>query len=164
MFIVHRALLFTHVLFAFLYMLTHGASVAVAHRMRRENSVERIRALLDLSWSTVTVGYYLLLVLLLSGVTLGFLGHWWHARWIWASLGILVALIVFMAVVAAAHFHKIRAAVGLPTIGGTAHPTGVSAAPEEVARVILAGHPRVVATIGVVGWAAILWMMLFKPG
>jgi hypothetical protein len=164
MFIVHRVLLFTHVLFAFLYMLSHGASVAVAHRLRRETNVERIRAMLDLSWSTVTVGYYLLMVLFLSGVTLGFIGHWWHARWIWASLAILVTMIVVMAVVAAAHFHRIRAAVGLPTIGGTPHPTGVAAPPEELAKVILAGHPRAVAMFGVVGWGAIVWMMLFKPG
>jgi hypothetical protein len=33
-------------------------------------------------------------------------------------------------------------------------------------RVVLfiGGHPRAVTAFGVVGWAAIVWMILFKPG
>jgi hypothetical protein len=44
---LHRIFLFAHVLSAFLYLLAHGASAAVAYRVRRETSAERVRALLD---------------------------------------------------------------------------------------------------------------------
>ena len=164
MFWIHRVVLFVHVVFAFLYMLSHGTSVAVSLRLRKETSVDRIRALLDVSWSTIGVGYQLLLVSLLAGIALGFMGHWWRSRWIWASIGILVVLVAFMVRVAARHFHAVRQAVGLPRIGERSdRPAAAPAPPDEVARVIAAGRPGLIILLGIVGLSAIVWMMLFKP-
>ena len=161
---IHRIVLFVHVLFAFLYMLSHGTSVAVSFRLRRETNVERIRALLDVSWSTIGLGYQLLIVSLLAGIALGFMGHWWRARWIWASIGILVAVVVFMVRVAARHLHEVRRAVGLPSIGDrSGRPAAAPAPDDEVARVVAAGHPRVIGVFALLGLSAIVWMMLFKP-
>jgi len=162
MFWIHRVVLFVHVLFAFLYMLSHGTSVAVSLRLRKETNLDRLRVLLDLSWSTLGAGYQLLLVSLLAGIALGFMGHWWRARWIWASIAILVALVAFMMRVAAGHFHEVRRAVGQPAVGERPDPP-VAAPPDEVARVVAAGRPGLVIALGIAGLSAIVWMMLFKP-
>src|SRR3989304_10572125 len=80
-FAFYNSVLFIHIFFGFLYMLSHGASVTVAYRLRRENGLERIRALLDLSASSFTLMYLSLLAMVLGGITLGFLGRWGSTRW-----------------------------------------------------------------------------------
>ncbi|HEY9515948.1 MAG TPA: hypothetical protein VIQ74_09740 [Gemmatimonadaceae bacterium] len=108
-----------HVLSAFLYLLAHGGSVAVAFRVRRETNAERVRALLDLSRSTVAVANYMFVATLVRGVALGFLGHWWSAGWIWLSIVILVLVLAVMGRAAAPYFRRIRGAVGLVFADGT---------------------------------------------
>ena len=109
---LHRIFLFAHVLSAFLYLLAHGGSVAVAFRVRRETSAERVRALLDLSRSTVAVANYMFLATAACGIALAFLGHWWSAGWIWLSIVILVMVLMVMGRAAAPYFRRIRGAAG----------------------------------------------------
>jgi hypothetical protein len=160
---LHRLLLFAHVLFAFLYFLAHGASVAVAYRVRRETNAERVRALLDLSWSTIVASYQLLLGTIVCGVVLGFLGHWWSARWIWTSIIILLLIVVVMARAAAPRYRGLRKAVGLEFVDGKWEHRGPELSPDELARVLAALNPAAITAAGVGGWAVILWLMLFKP-
>ena len=115
---LHKILLFAHVLSAFLYLLAHGASAAVAYRVRRETSVERVRALLDLSRATVPVANSMFLVTVACGIALGALGHWWSARWLWLSIVTLVIVLAIMARTAAPYFRRIRVVLGLATPDG----------------------------------------------
>jgi hypothetical protein len=160
---LHRIVLFAHVLSAFLYLLAHGTSVAVAYRVRREVSAERVRALLDLSRSSVGVANYLLLSAILFGVVLGFLGHWWSSGWIWVSLATLVIVFGVMGRMVAPHFRRMRAAVGSVLVDGAEARGAHDSTPDELARALAAGRPAVVTGLAVAGWAVILWMMLFKP-
>jgi hypothetical protein len=161
--ILHRIILFAHVLFAFLYFLVHGASVAVAYRVRRETSAERVRALLDLSWSTVVTGYYLLMATIVCGVALGFMGHWWSAWWIWVSIAVLVVVLVAMLGKIAPYFHAMRRAAGLAFVDGRWEREAEEGSPDDLARAIASAHPVAITAVGVAGWAVILWLMLFKP-
>ena len=160
---LQRILVFAHVLFAFLYLLAHGASVAVAYRVRRETSAERVRALLDLSRSTVGAANYMLMSTIACGVALGFLGHWWSAGWIWLSVVTLVIVFAVMGRMVAPHFRRIRAAVGLVLVDGAWERSARESAPDELARALEAGSPAVVTGLAIGGWAVILWLMLFKP-
>jgi hypothetical protein len=161
--LLHRIVLFVHVLSAFLYLLAHGASVAVAYRVRREVSAERVRALLDLSRSTVGVANYLLMSTILCGVALGFLGHWWSAGWIWVSVATLVIVFAVMGRMVAPHFRRMRTAVGMVLVDGAWERGAQESTPEELARALASGSPALVSSLAVGGWAVILWMMLFKP-
>lgn len=164
MFVLYKPVLFIHILFGFLYMLSHGASASVAYRLRHESSLERIRALLDLSRSSFTLMYLSLLAMLVGGIALAFLGHWWSAGWIWASLVLLVAILIAMGLVASKHFHRLRKAVGLPYLDGMKeHPPVDPASPEELATLLKSGMPHLMTLIGIGGWAVILWLMIFKP-
>ena len=160
---LHRILLFAHVLSAFLYLLAHGGSAAVAYRVRRETSVERVRALLDLSRATVPVANYMFLTTVVCGIALGVLGHWWSARWIWLSIVILVIVLVVMARTAGPYFRRIRTAVGLVIPDGT--PEGAAHEPSagELARALASGNAMAITALAMGGWAVILWLMLFKP-
>jgi len=160
---LHRIILFAHVLSAFLYLLAHGGSAAVAYRIRRETSVERVRALLDLSRATVPVANYMFLTTVVCGIALGVLGHWWSARWIWLSIAILLIVLVVMARTAAPYFRRIRAAVGLVVPDGAPEDAARDASAGELTRALESGNATAITALAMTGWAAILWLMLFKP-
>jgi len=97
------------------------------------------------------------------GVALGFLGHWWSARWIWVSIVVLVLVLVVMLTKVAPYFHKIRKAAGLAFVNGTWERSESELSPEALGRVIASAHPAAITAMGVAGLAVILWLMLFKP-
>ena len=164
MFVLYKPVLFIHIFFGFLYMLSHGASATVAYRLRQESGLERVRVLLDLSSSSFTLMYLALLAMLLGGIALGFLGRFWSSGWIWASLVLLVVVLVSMSLMASRHFHRIRKAAGLPYLDGTKeHPPVDPASPEELRQLLQSGRPHLITLIGIGGWAVILWLMIFKP-
>lgn len=160
---VHKIFLFVHVLSAFLYLLAHGGSVAVAFRVRRERNAERVRALLDLSRSTVAVANILFLSTILFGVALGFMGHWWRSGWIWASIVVLVLVMVVMGRMAAPYFARIRGAVGLVFTDRAWQHTGQESSPEALALALESGSATAITVLSMGGWAVVLWLMLFKP-
>jgi len=62
-------LVFLHIAGAFTFALAHGASAAVALKLRQERDVPRVQALLDLS-NVATQGTYVgLVILLIGGIT-----------------------------------------------------------------------------------------------
>ncbi|TLN05669.1 hypothetical protein FDZ74_13420, partial [bacterium] len=107
-------LVFLHVLAVFGFLMAHGVSVAVALTLRKERRVERIRALLALSGGAVGILDASILILLLTGVVNGFIGHWWGRLWIWLSLGLLIFISVYMSTSATNFYHQVRKAVGEP--------------------------------------------------
>ncbi|HET7187312.1 MAG TPA: hypothetical protein VFI52_04125 [Gemmatimonadaceae bacterium] len=160
---VHRIFLFAHVLAAFLYLLAHGGSAAVAFRVRRETNAERVRALLDLSRSSVAVANYMFLATVVCGVALGFLGHFWSTGWIWLSIVVLVVVLAVMGRAAGPYFRRIRGAVGLVFADGRWQHAGRESSAEELALALKSGSAGAVTALSMGGWAVILWLMLFKP-
>ena len=146
-----------HVAGVFAFLLTHGVSVAVAFRLRKERDPARVMALLQLSGSTIAAFYVSLLVLVGAGVVMGFLQDWWSYIWIWASIGVLVATIVAMYLIATPYYRKIRVVAG--ALAG-----GSKAVPEEQWDSLLTS-PRmfVVTAIGIGGLGVILWLMIMQP-
>ncbi|MFN2148698.1 MAG: hypothetical protein ACK2T2_09910 [Anaerolineales bacterium] len=164
MFSIYRAVLYLHVFLGFTYMLAHGASFSVTYRLHHERELERVRALLELSRSSFGLMYASLALMLVGGVTLGFLGHWWSFGWIWASLGLLLAIVVFMALASSRHFHRIRKAAGLPYFDGSREQPAVAPAPlEELHSLLDSGKPHLYTLIGIGGWGLVLFFMVFKP-
>ena len=161
---MYRWLVLLHVLAAFAFGMTHGASANVAFHLPRETSHERLAVLLDLSTAYLGATYAALLVLLLSGLALGFLGAWWGRGWIWLALGLLMAEFGAMGVMATRPFSQLRQALGLPYFDGRKRqPAGPPASAEEVTRCVAAIKPLPLALVGYGGLAVIIWLMLFKP-
>ena len=158
-------LVFLHVLSAFVFVLSHGASATVAVALRWQREPERIRALLDLSAGTVGVSGGSLVLTLVTGIIVGFAGHWWGRGWIWASLVLLVATGAAMSILGAYYFNQVRGAVGLlPTYGGKkGDAPPAPASPEELEALLRSRRPIAVSVIGIVGLVAILWLMVLKP-
>jgi hypothetical protein len=66
------------VLSAISFFLAHGTSAAMAFQIRKETDFARIRAMLDLSWSTMILMGISFLIMGLTGLILPFMIHIWE--------------------------------------------------------------------------------------
>jgi hypothetical protein len=161
---MYRWLVLLHVLSVFGFLMAHGISVGVAFALRRERNLDRIQALLNLSGNTIGVLHGVFLILLASGVASGFIGRWWGHGWIWLSLGLLLAIYIYMGVAAAVYYSQVRKAVGLGYMEGTKAKPPVEPADEVMLDTLLRqSRPITLAVVGFGGLAVITWLMEFKP-
>jgi hypothetical protein len=156
-------LIFLHVLGALTFYMAHGASAAMALKVRKETDFARIRALLDLSGYTLIAMGIAFLVMGLTGLALPFLMHLWGRLWVWLSVILLLFVTVYMSFFNES-YKELRRLVGLPyRKGNNELPAEPPSGPQEVAAVL--GKIKVMPLI-IVGYlipAFILWLMIFKP-
>jgi hypothetical protein len=157
-------LVFLHVLGVFGFLMAHGVSASAAFALRRERNLERVRALLDLSSSSIGILHSSIMILFLTGIVIGFMGRWWGKGWIWLSFVLLIAIYVYMGVAASGFYSQVRKAVGLAYMQGfKPHPAGEPASVEDIDALLNHSRPVSLAVIGLVGLAIIAWLMMFKP-
>ena len=162
--ILIRWLIFLHVLSAITFFLAHGASAAMTFRVRKETDFARIRAMLDLSWSTMILMGVSFLVMGLTGIILPFLIHIWDKVWIWASIVLMLFVFIYMAVFNETRYKQLRRLVGLPYMqGGKELPAEPPSSPEEVAALLNKTGVTGLVIVGYVIPAFVLWLMIFKP-
>jgi uncharacterized membrane protein len=153
-----------HIVGAFLFVMAHGTSMWVSEQVRRERDVDRIRSLLNLSGGSLALMYVGLAVLLIGGILAGIVGNHFSRGWIWASLGILILIVIAMYALGSRYYADVRRAVGLPSYADRNLGTPPApASPEELDRLLDTNRPDVLAVIGLVGLLAILALMVLKP-
>jgi hypothetical protein len=162
---VYEIWVFVHLLGVFGFLLAHGASAAVALRLRTEREPEHVRGLLDLSSGMMNVLYVSLLLLLAGGIGAAFDHRLWGRGWIWASLGLLVAVVLAMYVLASTYYGKVREAAGIQTYQQKRKgiPASPPASPEQLDALLSSARPLVVLAVGAVALGLILWLMVLKP-
>ena len=160
---LYGAVVFVHATTILLFFVAHGTSMAVAFALKRETEPARVRALLDLSRFSLGMPIVVLVVIgLLTGIVAGFMGGHWGTGWLWISIVLFVLVGGLMTPMATFRLKPIRAAAGMPA------ETGVPEAPpqenpEELRRLIDAWNPMVPASMGLIGFIVILYLMLVKP-
>ena len=152
-----------HVAAAFAFALSHGVSAFASFRMRSERDPLKIRALLELSSMTLGTMYTAFVVLLVAGIAGGIMRGWFAMGWIWAALGVLLAVSVAMYALATRYYGTLRLAVGLEAYGAPKGTPPGAASPEELARLLDTRRPEAIAVVGIVGLLVILWLMILKP-
>ncbi len=162
---MYQWIVFTHVLGVFGFLLAHGASAAVAFKVRGEREIARVHALLDLSKGAAAIGNVALLALLAAGIAAGFMGGWWGRGWIWAALGLLVLISFAMNGVGTRPLRRVRQLLGTEARGlkGESKTSLATPTDEQIADALSAVNPWFMTTLGGGGLALILWLMLFKP-
>jgi hypothetical protein len=175
---IYPWVVYAHIASVFGFLLAHGVSAGVLFKLRSERKVERIRALLDLSKASIGWTYTFLILLGLSGGTAAYIGDWWRQGWIWASAAVLILVALAMNWIGDPYYDRLRGAVGLAApkgkpgkqgkSGATAPPDGpVPQTPadeeEAVLKLLRSPRPWLLALVGGVGLAIILWLMLLKP-
>ncbi len=155
---------YLHIAGTFGFLMAHGASASVAFALRRERDPDHLRLLLQLSSSSLGILHGSIALLFISGIVAGFMGRWWNQGWIWLSLGLLIAIYIYMGVSASGYFGKVRKAVGLAYMDGFKSRPGIEpASAEEIDALLTKGTPVRLTVIGFGGLLLTLWLMLFKP-
>ena len=160
---MYGLMVFLHVLGAFVFVLAHGASVLVAFRLRTEREPGRVAALLDLSSLGIGVMYVGLATLLLAGVTAGFMGDHWGRVWIWAAIGILVAVAVAMYALGTTFYARMRVAAGAEVPAQLAARYDPAPTAADLDPMLASNRPFILAAIGGIGLVLIIWLMVAKP-
>lgn len=159
-----RWLVFIHILSALTFFLAHGTSVAMAFQIRKEKDIERIKAMLDLSGTTVIFMGITFLVLGISGLILPFLFQFWNTGWVWLSIVLMLVVFFYMVFMNERAYKKLRRLVGMPyMIGGKHLPAEPPASQEEIQAHIQSISVTQMVVIGFVIPAFVAWLMTFKP-
>ena len=157
-------LIFIHILGSITFFLAHGTSVAMAFQLRRETDFARIRALLDLSMSTMVVMFVSFLVMGISGLIMPFILRLWNRGWIWTSIVLMIIVFLYMAFMNDTRYKHLRRMVGLPyMIRGDKFPAEEPASQEEVEAHIRKLDVNGLVIVGYVIPMIVLWLMVFKP-
>jgi hypothetical protein len=145
------------------FFLAHGAGAAMAFRIRKETSIERIGAMLDLS-STPFMIYMLSYVLMaVTGIAMLLLLRLWARGWVWVSIALMLFVFIWMFRLARP-YAKLRRMVGLPYFEGREeHPAEPADSEEAVAEHIRTLGVWQFVVVGYVVPAFVLWLMFFKP-
>ena len=162
--ILIRWLIFLHILSALTFYMAHGTSVAMAFKIRKETDFMRIRAMLDLSWSTMILMGVSFLIMGLTGIIMPFMIHIWNKIWIWASIVLMLFVFIYMAMFNETSYKELRRLVGLPYRKGSKElPAEPPSSPEEVATLLKKTSVTGLVVVGYVIPAFVLWLMIFKP-
>jgi small-conductance mechanosensitive channel len=157
-------LVFLHTLSALAFFLAHGASIAMAFKVRSETDFDRIRAMLDLSASTVGVMFGAFLAMGLTGLVMPFILKLWNRGWIWLSIVLMFAVFLHMVVINDRRYKHLRRMVGLPyMIGGKHFDAEPPASQAEVEAHLKKMKVTDLVIVGLVIPTIVLWLMVFKP-
>ena len=152
-----------HVIGAFLFVTSHGASMIIAMRLRTVTERAQQAALLEISGISVGIMYIGLALLLIGGIWAGFVGDFWGRGWIWAAIGVLIVVTAVMYAVATPFYGRMRAAAGVTGMGPPPERLKPPAQESDLDALATSARPFWLAGVGGIGLLVILWLMVVKP-
>ncbi|HEX3266040.1 MAG TPA: hypothetical protein VHR16_10265 [Candidatus Limnocylindrales bacterium] len=159
-----RAIVFLHVVGAFMFVAGHGVSMFVVFQARKERDRGRLAAILDLSGWSLGVAGVGLLILLVAGIAAGIMLGSFGKLWIWVSLVLLIVIGGLMTPVGGTYLRKLRVALGQPMRGAKpGDPAPVAVSDGELVALQASNAPELLLAIGAVGFVVILYLMMFRP-
>ncbi len=162
--VLYEWLVWAHIVSIFGFLAAHGGSSLAIFSIRKTREVERLRALLEMSRLSATISYVFVLLVLATGVTLGFLGGYWGQLWIWTAIVVAFVMIGLMFRLGTARFNSLRKAVGLAyNEGRKKQPPLPVADAASLEKLLSSTRPMELSAIGAGGLLLIAWLMVFKP-
>jgi|APIni6443716594_1056825.scaffolds.fasta_scaffold161417_2 hypothetical protein len=157
-----------HVLAAFVFFFSHGAEMATAFMLPKVKDANGMKALLNISQIThIPFGAFgvSMLLLLITSVYMGVTAGWWRRGWWGLSFLIMVGMTVWMSWYARKYYSPIRKALGLEYMTGfsTRNPAETPESMDIVYALVARTNPRLLAWVGLIFTATLLFLMRFKP-
>jgi hypothetical protein len=159
---MYRWWLWAHIVFVAGFLLSHGMSAAMGLRLRQEKSSDAIRGLTRLSKQTNNFTYGFLLLIMLTGISMGFQNDWWRFAWIWVALGVLIIAIGAMNGLSRP-YHNVRVAAGIQAPRSRGNGPAVAASSEQLEQVVARANPWPISIVGAVAILILIWLMVLKP-
>ena len=140
-------LLFFHLLGLAVFLFAHGVSGGATLVMGRTASAET-RQLLRLSQVSAMVSNPGLLVVIVTGIWMAFLGSFWGRVWVWAALVVLIAALAAMFAIARPYYQARDA---------------VKESDDALTKALSRTRPLPAAWIGGVAIVVLIALMVLKP-
>lgn len=150
---------FAHLVGLVLFAVAHGGSAFMAFRVRAERDPVVVASLLRVGALSLGPMYVGLLLLAIGGLGAAAAADLWSQPWVIASIVVFIAVLVAMWAVASPYYMGLRKA--LEPVGPDGRPT---IDPATLATTLDSRRPEILATVGVVGLAILVWLMVLKPG
>jgi hypothetical protein len=162
--VLYTTVLYLHLGSVFAFLLAHGASAGASFQLKKERSPQGAHALVEMSTSSLYIAHASVLAIIITGVTLGFIGHAWSHWWIWGAIVILLGL---YGVMGFSGYHDARRILGIPYFHSRESISPAVGDPTERATALEASlsraRPERLLVIGSAGLLAILALMVYKP-
>jgi len=155
---------FAHVVLVILAAGAHGVSAFAMFRIRSETDRSRVAALVDLSTSSLITAGVGMILAIITGIVAAIMGGHFSLLWPWASIAVVVAIILVMTPLAANPMNEVRKTLGqrvrTDKKGAPPRQPGSDA---ELAAARSRLRPELVATLGVAAILVLVWLMEQKP-
>jgi hypothetical protein len=162
---LYSAVVIAHVFLVIVAFGAHGAAALAMFEVKRETERARLAAILDLSIRSFSVAIWALLGSVLLGLVAMILGNHTGRLWVWASIAVLVVMVLLMVPLAGGPMNRVRRTLGLRSErnGPGPDPDREPLSDVELIAARAALRPRLVAVVGLVGTLALVWLMEAKP-
>lgn len=153
-----------HVFFVIVSFGAHGVSAFSMFQAKSESDRTRLAATLDLSAASLTIAGIGLVLAVVLGIVAAVMGGHFGQLWPWASIAVVVVVWLAMTPMAASRMLAVRAALGMPGRNDKpGDPPRQPAGDAELAAARADLKPELVAAIGLVAIAVLVWLMELKP-
>ena len=153
-----------HVFFVILAFGAHGVSAFAMFRAKSATDRAVIAAVLDLSSVSLVVAGVGLLIAVVLGIIAAMMGGHFARLWPWAAIVVVVLTWFAMTPMAAGPMNGVKKALGMPTRDDKkGDPPREPATDAELVAAQARLRPELVATVGLVAIAVLVWLMELKP-
>lgn len=152
-----------HVFFVIVSFGAHGVSAFAMFQAKSETDRGRLAAMLDLSKESLLVAGIGLGLAVVLGIVAAVMGGHFGRLWPWASIVVVVVVWLAMTPMAGHRMTAVRTALGMPGNDKKGGPTLQPAGDAELAAARADLKPELVAAIGLVAIAVLVWLMELKP-
>ena len=162
----YQIILYLHVASALGFFLFHGATASATFGLKREQGRESVELLLQMRETAGLAGGISMTVMLISGVVLGFMGHFWSEAWIWIAIAVFVVILMVMGGYGRNNFDRISYLFDPEKYKAPRDKKGqepIPATEDELTAEQAKGRPILLTVTGMGALVLILWLMMFKP-
>ncbi len=152
-----------HVFFVVVAFGAHGTSAFAMFQAKREPDRARLAAVLDLSSASLAVAGVGLILAVVLGIVAAVMGGHFSRLWPWASIGVVVVIFGVMTPIGANPMSALRKTLGIPSRADKKGETPRPGTEAEVRAAQEALRPGLLATLGIVALAILVWLMELKP-
>lgn len=158
-------ILWLHIFASITFFFVHGTAMAIAFRLPKEETMDGMRALLNITGMTLPVLFGSFLLLQAFGIALAFMAEWWKQAWPWISFILLNGMTVWMTWYGRQIYSPLRKALGMAYMTGFSkeNKPEFPASMEDIHALLEKSNPRMLTWVGSIISGLVLWLMIFKP-
>lgn len=151
---------YLHILVIFIFLIQHAAEIWVSFKLREQKEPEGIFAtyafMPNNNVRNLRITYSLIII---TGITAGFIAPWWRQGWMWTALGVMIVIWIVMKRVSGIYLSAVDA------IAAHAQKNREDASAMSKFRSDLKARrePEILSAFSLLGGLIILWLMMFKP-